>query len=333
MTSIFVLICIALLLHFARQHLANKLWPAPAGEAFEGELIALGQNLVCLPDRSHIDSEALEKTTLVCFPGFLEDMRYFLEVHKNTPARLIIINNGNYQNPFNQQPTSTPSWFIKPPQPLGTIEHDANCVNQVIEHMCGTEKIFVHGHSRGGAVMLEAGNQQPKRASKIDALLEAAVVPQGRLAGNLEKKLKPVGLYLAPFIFVLMRRLPETRRLKLPMMWVTTPIKNQLVASIPFTPKQYSTAVTNNANIIDWHTNSGYEYYQNYQRISLLVGERDGVLWREAMLKSAAHAERVEVIETEGTDHFISLEKPELVQDQLRCSLTGQSKKQESIPA
>jgi len=333
MTTLFVLIGLVLLIHISRQHLANKLWQPPTGEAFNGELIALGDNLVCMPDRSHLDAAEIARATLVCFPGFLEDMRYFLEVHKDTPARLIIINNGNYQNPFDQQPASTPSWFVKPPQPLGTIAHDANCLNQVLEHMCGSEKIIVHGHSRGGAVVLEAGKQQPQRVKNIDALLEAAVVPQGRLAGNLEKKLKPVGFYLAPFIFVLMRRMPEARRRKLPMMWVTSAIKEKIVASIPFTPKQYSTAMTNNANIIDWHANSGYEYYDNYQRISLLVGQRDNVLWREAMLKSAAQAERVEVIETQGTDHFISLEKPELVQDLLCSRLTKHTKIQEPTPA
>jgi len=333
MATLFALTCLALLIHLSRQYLANKHWQAPTGETFNGELIALGDNLVCLPDRSHINSEALAKTTLVCFPGFLEDMRYFLEVHKDTPARLIIINNGNYQNPFDRQPAAAPAWFVQPPQPLGTIAHDANCLNQVLEHMCGTEKIIVHGHSRGGAVVLEAGSQQPQQVKSIDALLEAAVVPQGRLAGNLEKKLKPAGLYLAPFIFALMRRQSEARRLKLPMMWVTTPSKEKIVACIPFTPKQYSTSVTNNANIIDWHANSGYEYYDNYQRISLLVGQRDSVLWREAMLKSAAQAERVEVIETQGTDHFISLEKPKLVQDLLRSRLTKHTKIQEATPA
>jgi len=333
MTTLFVLIGLALLIHLARQHLANKHWQAPSGEAFQGELITLGDNLVCLPDRSHLDAAEVEKTTLVCFPGFLEDMRYFLEVHRDTPARLIIINNGNYQNPFDQEPVSQPSWFVQPPQPLGTIAHDANCLNQVLEHMCRSGKIIVHGHSRGGAVVLEAGKQQPEQVREIDALLEAAVVPQGRLAGNLEKKLKPVGLYLAPFIFALMRRQPESRRLKQPMMWVSNATKEKIVAAIPFTPKQYSTAVTNNANIIEWHANSGYEYYNNYRRISLLVGQRDSVLWREAMLKSAAQAERVEVIETEGTDHFISLEKPELVRDHLRHSLSSSASVQVSTPA
>lgn len=321
MTLLLILITLAVMLHLCRQWLTNKQWSPPSGDTFHGQLMALGDNLVCLPDRSHLDPAEVEKATLICFPGFLEDMRYFLEVHKDTPAKLIIINNGNYQNPFNQVPTAAPSWFVKPFHPLGTIAHDAACLNQVLEHMCGEEKIILHGHSRGGAVVLEAGNQQPQRVEKIEALLEAAVVPQGRLAGNLEKKLKPVGFYLAPLGLSLMRYLPRSQRLKSPMMWVTTPTKDNIVANIPFTPKQYSTALTNNANIIDWHANTGYSYYDNFQRISLITGQRDSVLWLNAMLKSAAHAERVNVIKTEGTDHFISLEKPDIVRQFMLESL------------
>jgi pimeloyl-ACP methyl ester carboxylesterase len=321
MTFLLIIITLAVLLHLCRQWFANKQWTAPIGDAFNGQLMALGDNLVCIPDRSHLDAAEVGKATLICFPGFLEDMRYFLEVHKDTPARLIIINNANYQNPFNQEPTATPSWFVPPFHPLGTIAHDAHCLNQVLQHLCGNEKVILHGHSRGGAVVLEAGNQQPQRVENIEVLLEAAVVPQGRLAGNLEKKLQPVGFYLAPFIFALMRRLPRSLLIKSPMMWVTNPAKENIVANIPFTPKQYSTAVTNNANIIDWHAKAGYNYYDNFQRISLITGQRDSVLWLSAMLKSAAHAERVNVIKTEGTDHFISLEKPDIVRQFMLDSL------------
>lgn len=74
-------------------------------------MLRLGANLVCLPDRSHLASEVVGRTTLICFPGFLEDARYFLEVHRGTPARLIIISNANYQNPFRGAAIATPAWF------------------------------------------------------------------------------------------------------------------------------------------------------------------------------------------------------------------------------
>ena len=171
----------------------------------------------------------------------------------------------------------------------------------------------MHGHSRGGAVVLEAGKQEPDRAAGLEAVLEAAVVPKGRLFGNGEKQLQPVGFFLFPFIMSMARVLPSSRLLNSPMMWVTNDLKNRIVAAIPFTPRQYATAETNSRNIIEWHANSDYACYENYKHTTLFVGERDGVLCREAMVESARHSGKVEVIETSGTDHFISLETPDVI--------------------
>ena len=313
MKILLIFIAIAAFIHILRIVLATKVWSPPPGEDFNGVLMRLGDNLVCLPDRSHLSPAVVSQTTLVCFPGFLEDVRYFLEVHHNTPARLIIINNANYQNPFNTEAASTPDWYKPNPYSAGTIAHDGYCLNQVLEHMTGTERVVLHGHSRGGAVVLEAGNQQPERAKALEAILEAAVVPRGRLVGNQEKLLQPFGLYLFPLILSLMRVLPESQRLKSPMMWVSTPAKEKNVTAIPFTPRQYATAVINSADIIDWQASASYESYDHFKKVTLFVGQRDSVLWRAAMIKSAEKSDAVTVIETSGTDHFISLEKPDLI--------------------
>jgi pimeloyl-ACP methyl ester carboxylesterase len=237
MKILLVLAVIVLLVTLTRRFLANRVWPASAGDEFTGTSLRLGETLVCLPDRSHLSPGMVSQTTLICFPGFLEDMRFFLEVHRDTPARLILINNANYQNPFRSENVETPGWFVDNPHQLGTIAHDAYVVNQVIEHMTGSERVVLHGHSRGGAVLLEAGNQRPEQTQRVEAILEAAVVPRGRLFDNGEKKLQPVGFYLFPFVFSILRIIPESWRLKLPMMWVTNPTKNKIVAAIPFTPK------------------------------------------------------------------------------------------------
>lgn len=313
MKALFILLLIAALIPVVRKWLANRVWPALPGEDFTGAVLRLGLHLVCLPDRSHLSAAVVSRTTLICFPGFLEDMRYFLEVHRDTPARLIIINNANYQNPFCGATISTPAWFTGNPHALGTIAYDAYCLNQVLEHMTGPERVVLHGHSRGGAVLLEAGNQRPELTRNVEAILEAAVVPRGRLFDNGEKKLQPVGLYLFPFILALLRVLPESIRLKSPMMWVTNATKNKIVAAIPFTPKQYATAVVNSADIIDWQARTGYESYGHFERVTLFVGQRDSVLCRTAMLESAAQSAAVTVMQTSGTDHFISLESPAVI--------------------
>lgn len=312
-TLLWSLIGIALFVHLARSLLAIKSWSAPTAEFFSGELLTVGDNLVCIPERD-IDSQLSEGSpTVICFPGLLEDMRYFLKVHRETPARLIIIDNANYQNPFGARPSPEPVWWQGNPHKAGTIAHDAFCMVKVVEHFAKDSAVYLHGHSRGGAVVLEAGRQQPDLFRVATAVLEAAVVPQGRLANNAERFLQPVGLYLLPFVFTVLRLLPEEKRRRALMIRKPTAYKNKLVAAFPYTPKQYATVVLQVADIIQWQLKSDASYYEHFAAVCLIAGERDQVLWRKAMLASARQSVKAQVIETRGTDHFPSLEKPEQV--------------------
>jgi pimeloyl-ACP methyl ester carboxylesterase len=179
--------------------------------------------------------------------------------------------------------------------------------------MTDGERVVLHGHSRGGGVVLETGNQQPERAATFEAILEAAVVPQGRLSGNLDNYLEPIGYYIFPIVIALTRILPKAILLKSPMMWVSTKAKEKSVAALPFTPRQYATAIINMKSIIEWQATASTDSYKKFGKTTLYVGQRDSVLWRTAMIKSAQQVEAVNIIETDGTDHHISLEKPELI--------------------
>ncbi|MFT6898462.1 MAG: pimeloyl-ACP methyl ester carboxylesterase [Paraglaciecola sp.] len=323
MIFVLIIVFIALCVHLLRTGLAYKAWAAPAGESFKGELFSLGDNLVCVPDRSHLSVDVINKTTVICFPGFLEDMRFFLNVHKNTPARLIIINNANYQNPFSSAVSPTPEWFQSSSYLLGTIAHDAHCMNQVLKNMTGNESVLLHGHSRGGAVVLEAGVQQPEQSRKIQALLEAAVVPQGLLAGRRSQKQQPISFYFLPFVLTSWRLMSPTQLMRHPMMQVSNAYKEKIAGALPFAPRQYTTAVTSAKDIIDWQAKTAITSYTNYHTTTLVVGEKDHVLSRKAMLRSANSCPKVEVIETLGTNHFPSLEKPEVIHDYFHNKING----------
>ena len=43
--------------------------------------------------------------TIVCFPGFLEDTRYFQGLYHDSDAELILVNNANYHFPSPHQVT------------------------------------------------------------------------------------------------------------------------------------------------------------------------------------------------------------------------------------
>jgi hypothetical protein len=65
----------------------------------------------------------------------------------------------------------------------------------------------------------------------------------------------------------------------------------------------------------DTPAGTGYDSYEHFKRVTLYVGQRDSVLCCTAMLESAAQSMAVTVVQTTGTDHFISLESPNSIRD------------------
>jgi hypothetical protein len=61
----------------------------------------------------------------------------------------------------------------------------------------------------------------------------------------------------------------------------------------------------------------GYDVYENYPSLTLLIGERDDSLDRPSMLASAEQGKMrnsgLSIIKTIGTNHFISLEQPNTI--------------------
>ena len=62
---------------------------------------------------------------------------------------------------------------------------------------------------------------------------------------------------------------------------------------------------------------AGFDLYDNFFEAKVLVGERDTTLDRASMVASAEQGRErnsgVAIIETSGTNHFICLERPEVV--------------------
>lgn len=308
MQGFITFILIVAIVHYLRNFLANRVTSAPQPEAFAGELYLI--------DGSYVAKRNCTVTptrTIICFPGFLEDMRYFLELYTDETIELILINNANYHCPFVVSDIRALPASATNPHRQGTIAYDAHIVNRVNRQLATTGAVTLHGHSRGGAVVLEAGKQAPGLASRCDALLEAPVVPKGKLSRGNRQLLRYGGFYLAPFIFSVMRILPTSLLFKSPLMKISTPYKAKMFSSLPFVPRQFATAVINMRDIQRWQARNDFTLYENFRSVTMYVGERDGVLSRNAMLHSARQSQQVRVIETEGTNHFITLERPELI--------------------
>ena len=261
---------------------------------------------------------------LLAFPGFLEDMRYFQDLYKDDDAELILVNNANYHCPFlgvkDTVDVTELAWPENPYQ-LGTIEYDAFYVGLVLEHLATGSNITLHGHSRGGAVVLETGCQYPEltaaKERPISAILEAPVLPQAKTAGNGSEPLSHwLSCYFIPIYFGLSRTISAERLLKLPMMRPTNPLKTALCLSIFSVSRSYATCVTNVQSIVAWQRQTEFEAYRHFHSITVVLGERDSSLDKASMHASALQGQKqnrgVSILMTEGINHKMLMLKNSL---------------------
>ena len=169
-------------LHLFRQYWLHKDLERVYSAPFEGKMYRVAETVVGI--RKPI---AQATQTVICFPGFLEDMRYFQALYQDSDCELILVNNANYHSPFPLDEVEDLDLEINP-YACGTIEYDGFTLAQVMRRFANCPEVVLHGHSRGGAVVLEAGRQFPDLmktdGKQVSAILEAPVLPQARAAGK-----------------------------------------------------------------------------------------------------------------------------------------------------
>lgn len=310
MTFLFVVLGLALAVYIVRLYLVYSETPAIPKSQFSGDIYIAGDSMVA---KRKMDGKPAR--SIICMPGFLETPQYFMELYKDVDAELILINNLNYHSPFILDKAKQVDWSAANEYAPGTIEHDAYFLGQVMTHLATTENVLVHGHSRGGAVVLDAGRQFPALMGSVSALLEAPVLPQALVAGRPDPRLDFLKYFGFPFLFTLMRLNPAGSLAKSPMMRPNNELKQKTLLHLYQAPKQYKTAVVNIRSITDWQRDTPISIFNNIKDVTVVVGARDSVLNLRSMISSAEQAQNVRVVKTEKTNHFVSLETPELMQE------------------
>lgn len=315
-TFLLVVAAVAVALHLYRQYWARRELPQRNRAAFDGEVYRVGETVI-----ARRPAAAGSERTVICFPGFLEDMRYFLALYEGEDCELILINNAGYHCAFPLDRARTLHW-PENPHPVGTIEHDGYLLGQVLRELAHGSEVTLHGHSRGGAVVLEAGRQCPElmRAwgRRVRALLEAPVLPGARLVGRGSDPVPSAMIrYLLPIALGLLRSARPERLLRQPMMRPTNALKSELCLSIYANPRRYGMCVTNVRNIRAWQARHDASLFGRFADVVVIMGERDDVLDNASMRASAERGRAlnpgVRIVATAGTNHFVSLERPECV--------------------
>lgn len=279
--------------------LDRRVGPAPGTEPFDGEGFTIGAARVYR--RGPPDADR----AVIAVHGFCENPGYFTALYDDPRVELILVGNGDYHPTLAATDRGAPPWATAPESPLGAIGYEAEVVIQVVENLISAPLARIHGHSRGGAVLVEAARRRPELFANAEAVLEAPVLPQARQP----KELPGVVLLLLPLLLPLWRRQPINPRNK--RLWgdLSDARKRDLIRSLPFNPRRAVTMRRNLGDIAAWVRQRPTDDLRHLPDGLVLVAENDRILDPAAMRRSA-EAGGTRIAAVAGASHFVALDAP-----------------------
>ena len=277
-------------------------------EMFSGRVYRVGQGAVSVRNHS-----GQAKQTVIGVHGFLENHCYFTQSYDAPTTELILLTCSNYHIPVNGVTPETPAWEVPIKQLEGTIEYDACILKQALSNLPTTSNIRIHGHSRGGAVILEAVRQWPELFEHTDIVLEAPVLPQAKLHALVSTLLEPVSHGMWPWLIRLINSAPSSAYGQT-FFGKMNPRKKQLLSKLFSSTRDHLTIVRNIEDIMDWMARTDTSVYNHIRHGTFLIPAVDRILDRNAMLSSARHSPTsVRIIETAAQSHFITLDSKDWI--------------------
>lgn len=277
-------------------------------EMFSGRVYRVGRGAVSVRNHSGTATQ-----TVIGVHGFLENHCYFTQAYEAPTTELILLTCSNYHIPVNGVTPETPDWEIPIKYPEATIEYDACILNQALANLPTTGNIRLHGHSRGGAVILEAVSQHPELYENIEIILEAPVLPQGKLHALVTTLLEPVSHGMWPWLIRLINSAPSSAYGQT-FFGKMNARKKQLLSKLFSATRDHLTIVRNIENIMAWMERTDTAIYNDVRHGTFLIPRVDRILDRTAMLASARQSPTtMRIVETEAPSHFITLDSKEWV--------------------
>lgn len=272
-------------------------------EMFSGRVYRVGKAAVSVRNHS---GEAVH--TVIGVHGFLENHCYFTQTYDAPTTELILLTCSNYHIPVSGVTPESPDWEVPIKYPEATIEYDACVLNQALANLPTGQHVRLHGHSRGGAVILEAIRQRPELYEQVEIVLEAPVLPQGQLHPLVNALLEPVSHGMWPWVVRLINSTPASPYAQA-FFGKMNPRKKQLLNKLFAATKDHLTIVRNIENIMAWMERTDVAVYQQVRHGTFLIPRIDRILDREAMLLSAESSPNtVRIIETDASSHFVTLD-------------------------
>lgn len=272
-------------------------------EMFSGKVYTVGKGAVSVRNHS-----GKAKHTVIGVHGFLENHCYFTQSYQDPSTELILLTCSNYHIPVSGPMPEPADWEIPIKFLEATIEYDANILNQALSNLPTTKNIRVHGHSRGGAVILEAIKQRPELYEHVEVILEAPALPGGKTHPLVSALLEPVSHGMWPWVIRFINSTPASSYGQM-FFGKMNPRKKQLLHKLFTATRDHLTIVRNIENLFAWMDKRDYSVYQHIRHGTFLIPRIDRILDRNLMLESAMKSPNaVRVVETDATSHFITLD-------------------------
>ncbi len=272
-------------------------------EMFSGRVYRIGKGAASV--RNHSGTAV---HTVICVHGFLANHCYFTDTYEAPTTELILLTCSNYHIPVNGVTLEDAPWDTDIEALEGTVEHDACILNQVLVNLPSSRNIRIHGHSRGAAVILEAIIRQPELYRHVEVVLEAPVLPQGRLHPLVTSILKPIRHAMWPYLIRLINRTPSSIYSQT-FFGRMNPRKKLLLRKVFSTTRDPLTVVRNIENIIAWMEQRDTSVYRLIAKGYILLPGTDHILDHAALMASASQCpEHISIVQTNTPSHFITLD-------------------------
>lgn len=276
-------------------------------EMFSGQVYRIGQGAVSVRNHS---GEVLH--TVIGVHGYLENHCYFTQLYNAPTTELILLTCSNYHIPVNGVTPEDAGWQSPIEELPGTIGYDAELLVQALEILPSSDHIRIHGHSRGGAVILEAARRRPDLFENVELLLEAPALPQGRPHALVTMMLEPVSHGMWPWLIRLINSAPSSVYGQT-FFGRMNPRKKALLGKLFSSTRDQLTIVRNLEDVLDWMESTPTDVYDRISHGTFLVPGTDRILDRTAMMDSARACEAMTIVETDAPSHFIALDDPSLI--------------------
>jgi pimeloyl-ACP methyl ester carboxylesterase len=280
--------------------LVRRLQAPPTLEPFDGTVYRVGEATVL--ERTSSDASA----TVVCMHGYLENFGYFMPFYSSPEVQLILISSAGYHTPG---PAISPGWARPVAGVAGTIEYDAAVLVQALENLPRTGRVRVHGHSRGGAVVLEASVQRPDLFERAEVVLEAPVLPGGKP----RTRISAAAMWILPFLIPLWRMQPISKRNQALWGRLDNADKRRAISALPFNPRRIHTMLVNLRSIQEWSERDDVTRLSAARGVVIVPGD-DQVLDPVSMAASAERGRpRLQIVNAPASSHFVLYDEPQLL--------------------